>query len=69
MACFSWEAFLEVALILLILIYILDWPSAVAGVGSTFLLIPLMINLSQHFARYRTATAHATDSRVRHIGE
>jgi len=31
MACFSWEAFLEVALVLLSLIYILNWPSAIAG--------------------------------------
>lgn len=69
MSSSSWEAFIEVVLILLILIYILDWPSAVAGVGSTILTIPLVIYLSKYFSYYRTATAVATDNRVKHIAE
>ncbi|RYH06109.1 hypothetical protein EON65_43265 [archaeon] len=60
---------MEVALILLILIYILDLPSAFAGVGCTFLFIPLMTYLAQFFAYYRGLTAQATDTRIRYIGE
>lgn len=62
-------SFIEVALILLILIYILDFPSAVAGVGSTLLFIPPMISLAKKFSHFRTQTAAATDQRVRHISE
>eukprot|EP01040_Poterioochromonas_malhamensis_P019260 gene19260-22703_t len=67
--CFTWEAFLEVALVLLILIYILNIPAAFAGVGTTFLFIPPMLYLAGQFAKLRGKTAAATDQRVRHISE
>jgi ABC-type multidrug transport system fused ATPase/permease subunit len=68
-ACFTWVSLLEVLFILLVLIYILDYPSALAGVGSTILFIPPMIKLANRNAYYRGKTAAATDQRVRYISE
>jgi ABC-type multidrug transport system fused ATPase/permease subunit len=61
--------FLCVGAILVELIYVLDVPSAFAGVGCTFLVIPAMIILAQSFAKYRGQTAGSTDARVRYASE
>lgn len=68
-ACFSWESILELAAILIVLIYILNYSSAIAGVGTTVLFIPIQIKLAKEFAQIRGLTAQATDQRVRYISE
>lgn len=66
---FSWVSLLVMAAILIELAFILDIPSAFAGVGCTIIQIPLLVYSSKWFAKYRGQTAAATDQRVRQISE
>lgn len=56
-------------MIIIILAYVLDVASAIAGVGINFLLIPLIMYQGKHFAVFRGRTARATDQRVRYVSE
>lgn len=68
-ATFFWETSIEVTGIILILIYILNVPAALSGVGVTLFFIPLLLYCGKMFADIRGKTARSTDSRVRHIAE
>ena len=69
MGCYTWESIFEAAMVFVVLVYFLDVVSAIAGVGSTLLFVPALVYLAKRFAYYRSQTAQATDSRVRHISE
>jgi ATP-binding cassette subfamily C (CFTR/MRP) protein 4 len=69
MGCYCWESFVEAAAILLALIYLLNAPAALAGVGATLLCLPPITILAKKFAELRNSTAQCTDRRVRHISE
>ena len=58
---FSWVSLLVMAAILIELAFILDIPSAFAGVGCTIIQIPLLVYSSKWFAKYQGQTAAATD--------
>ena len=62
-------ALLAVVAVLIELIFILDVPSAFAGVGTAIIMLPLMMYFAKLFAKYRNQTAASTDSRVRYISE
>jgi hypothetical protein len=47
----------------------LGFVPAVAGVGTTMLLIPIQVRLGRHFARNRSNTARHTDERVKVMGD
>eukprot|EP01038_Epipyxis_sp_PR26KG_P011896 gene11896-15916_t len=66
---FFYISMLQLIAVLVILSFILDFPSAIAGVGSTLFFIPFMLYFATLFSQYRTRTAIATDQRVRHISE
>ena len=69
MGCYTWESIFEAAMVFIVLVFFLDVLSAIAGVGSTLLFAPALVVLAKRFAYYRSQTAMATDSRVRHISE
>jgi len=64
-----WVALLSVVAVLIELIFVLDAPAAVTGVGTSIIMLPIMIYLARLFAKYRNQTAASTDSRVRYISE
>ena len=68
-AVFIWETYLELIAIFLILVYLLGIFPALAGVGTSLLLIPLQLYIAKQFAQERTHTAQETDNRVRHTSE
>lgn len=68
-ANYIFEIYFELVIMLLVLIYILDVPSAFVGVGSSLILFPILMYLAKLFSDFRLSTAIATDTRVRHISE
>ena len=66
---FVYVSVLEVVGVLVVLAVIMNWPSAIAGVGTTVIFLPLQIFLGGVFARIRSRTAASTDKRVRFISE
>eukprot|EP01032_Pedospumella_encystans_P029578 gene29578-33398_t len=64
-----WVALLAVVAVLIELIFVLDVPSAFAGVGTSIIMLPAMMYFAKLFAKYRGQTAASTDSRVRYISE
>ena len=66
---FFYVSFLELAAVLIILIFQLNVVAGCAGVGITLLLIPIQMKLAQRFAQQRSKTAKSTDRRVRFIKE
>ena len=66
---FSWEAILELGTILVLISYILNLNSALAGIGVTVFFIPIQVHLAKLFASVRGKTAGQTDKRIRQISE
>lgn len=66
---YIWESPLEIGAVLIVLCFILNVPSAFAGVACSFILMPVLMHVSKLFAYYRSQTARATDQRVRYISE
>jgi len=66
---FFYVSLLELAAVLIILIFQLNVAAGCAGVGITLLLIPIQMRLAQRFAQQRSKTAKSTDRRVRFIKE
>ena len=66
---FIYCSILEVVAIFVILIFQLNVASACAAVAMTCFFIPVQLYIASRFAHHRTATARATDQRVRFVAE
>eukprot|EP00611_Tribonema_gayanum_P009110 TRINITY_DN1883_c0_g1_i4.p1 TRINITY_DN1883_c0_g1~~TRINITY_DN1883_c0_g1_i4.p1 ORF type:complete len:1412 (-),score=345.61 TRINITY_DN1883_c0_g1_i4:192-4049(-) len=69
MGHFVWVAMLDVIAILILVSVRVGFVAAVAGVGTTLVLIPLQVRLGQFFAKNRSNTARFTDERVKVMGD
>ena len=69
MSHFFWVSMLELAAVLIILVYVLNVAAAFAGVGVSLFFIPMQLYLARYFAKRRSYTASRTDSRVKTISE